>query len=86
VARLAGLPEEVLQRARQLLEQQPERDTRLPGSQARKIPLVSTEKQVLQELVSFNLIAATPLEAMERIFRWQQQLQKQQAIVPMGRR
>ncbi|MBC7326047.1 MAG: hypothetical protein H5T99_12175, partial [Moorella sp. (in: Bacteria)] len=47
----------------------------------------STEKQVLEELERYQLMAATPLEAMEQIFRWQRQLQLQQGpeIIKMSR-
>lgn len=73
VARLAGLPSAVLKRAQELLENMPENgnnNTIMPV----KTSLSEVEKQVLQELASFALMAATPLQAMEQIFRWQQML------------
>ncbi|WP_422880279.1 DNA mismatch repair protein MutS [Moorella sulfitireducens] len=86
VARLAGLPPEVLRRARELLEHGPGDESRALFKPAKKVPVTGTEKQVLKELASFPLMASTPLEAMEQIFRWQRQLQEQgPEIVKIGR-
>jgi DNA mismatch repair protein MutS len=86
VARLAGLPAAVLKRAQELLEHQPGGESRAAVIPAKKVSLTSIEKQVLQELASFALMAATPLEAMEQIFRWQRQLHQQGTeIVKIGR-
>ncbi|WXJ87152.1 DNA mismatch repair protein MutS [Moorella humiferrea] len=71
VARLAGLPSAVLKRAQELLENMPENVNNYTIMPV-KTSLSEVEKQVLQELASFALMAATPLQAMEQIFRWQQ--------------
>jgi len=81
VARLAGLPPRVLKKAREFLEMLPEGTTKPPTREAKKISLSSDEKQVLQELTSFPLMASTPLEAMEKVLHWQQQLQQGSRIV-----
>ncbi|NLW07872.1 MAG: DNA mismatch repair protein MutS, partial [Clostridia bacterium] len=82
VARLAGLPPSLLNKAREYLEQSPKM---MPLQQTKKEPKTtqfsSAEKQVLQELNNFNLMAATPLEAMERIYHWQLMLKQGPRVV-----
>ncbi len=85
VARLAGLPEQVLERARELLEQQPRPQVRVLTKPVKKPALAPGEVQVLEELAGYNLMAATPLEAMEQIFRWQKMLNKELDIVKRSR-
>lgn len=85
VARLAGLPEQVLERAREILEQQPRAQVRVLTKPVKKPTLTPGEVQVLEELAGYNLMAATPLEAMEQIFRWQKMLHKELDIVKRSR-
>lgn len=80
VARLAGLPPSLLNKAREYLDQPLDMTMSPVPKEARKIPHYSEEK-VLQELRDFTLMAATPLEAMEKIYHWQLLLQQEPRIV-----
>lgn len=77
VARLAGLPQGVLDKAQNLLNEQPDK-----AAKVREIPagktgsLGQTEKKVLQDLLNFSVMTSTPLEAMERIYQWQRRLKE----------
>ena len=83
VARLAGLPEPVLERARELLEHQPRGQVRVLTPVAKMPP--PDEELVLEELVAYNLMAATPLETMEQVFRWQKILGRRLDRAQKGR-
>ncbi len=82
VARLAGVPESVIGRARSLLEtpeylsRREECDTANQGPQkAVKEPaLFSEETLVLDELLSLDADTMTPLEALQAIARWKKML------------
>lgn len=78
VAQLAGLPRPVLQRAKQVLQE-------LEGQQQRQLELstdapvtevVATTHPLLDEVAQLNLNSMTPLEALQLLSRWQQQLQQ----------
>ncbi|BCV21201.1 DNA mismatch repair protein MutS [Moorella sp. Hama-1] len=87
VARLAGLPEPVLERARELLEHQPQPQAQLRVvEKPAKLPALGFgAARVLEELAAYNLMAVTPLEAMEQIFRWQKSLDRGLDIAQKGR-
>ncbi|HUX50116.1 MAG TPA: DNA mismatch repair protein MutS [Spirochaetia bacterium] len=83
VARLAGLPHSVVRRANELLlELQASRE----GGGAHFVPapaspkddgqpgLFSGDELVIQDLLSFDVTRTTPLEALNRIERWQKEL------------
>ncbi|MGI9952730.1 DNA mismatch repair protein MutS [Moorellaceae bacterium AZ2] len=85
VARLAGLPEEVLRRAGELLDSASKgaekdrtrgaHDSVRPETWAGKAKRNSeVEIEVLRELEEYNLLTKTPLEAMQAIFNWQKKL------------
>jgi DNA mismatch repair protein MutS len=85
VAERAGVPEEVLSRAREVLAelerhhlQTPER----PGARIRRPKVIQpslfagTEDPVLQELRGLDLSGATPEEVLARVRRWQRDVQR----------
>ncbi len=85
VAQRAGVPEEVLGRAREVLAElekhhleTPER----PGAKIRKPRVVQAslfaqcEDPVIEELRSLDLARATPEEVVARVRRWQRELRK----------
>jgi len=76
VARLAGLPPAVIERAQKLLENSEEEKGQADPGDGRTSGLEEVEKRVLRELALYPLMAATPLQAMEQIFRWQQLLRE----------
>ena len=85
VARLAGLPAEVLAEADRLLAEaetgqapaQARRD-KAPDSRAPAAPgqrqLFSPEELIIRDLLGLALDSMTPLEAMNRIAAWKRQL------------
>ena len=89
VARLAGLPLEITDRAREILrelENQEAADQLGAGSQAAataadvQLSLFSMDTEiVLEELRKMDLVAVTPLQALNRLYEWQQRLRGQQA-------
>jgi DNA mismatch repair protein MutS len=87
VARLAGLPETVLSRAREVLvelesertverlEPPGRRRPRAPRPPANQMPLFGAEPHpVLEELKRLELETLSPLEALNRIAKWKQTL------------
>jgi len=76
VARLAGLPPAVIERAQKLLENSEEEKGQADPGDGRTSGLEEVEKRVLRELALYPLMAVTPLQAMEQIFRWQQLLRE----------
>jgi len=79
VARLAGLPDTVLQRAGEILQQieagsaggfqgQTEQEVRTAAPQG---GLFSESEMVEKEILSLDVAATAPLEALNRIARWQ---------------
>jgi DNA mismatch repair protein MutS len=88
VARLAGLPTEITNRAREILkmlEKHQTADLETPV----KPPVSETERQlslfpmdsevVLEELRKMDLVSITPLQALNLLYEWQQKLRGQQA-------
>ena len=80
VARLAGVPLEVVQRAEQMLEELKE-NADLPPRQPASVsdgssqPLLFSPEQVIHdELRSLDLSRMTPLEALNRLAEWQKEL------------
>ena len=71
VARLAGLPKEVIQRAQEILN-------RLEGSRGEEScqDLADAHLQVLNEIHSLNLSRLSPLEAVAKIGQWQKILRR----------
>ncbi len=88
VARLAGLPEQVVKRAREilsaLLEIQGSRRPTLPGSEepeterkteeGHQSSLFAPHDLVCDEILSLDVDATTPIEALTHIERWKKQL------------
>lgn len=77
VARLAGLPKEVLRRAGELLNSsQGEEKDKEKGAEANDEIINENEVglEILKEIEGYNLFAKTPLEAMQAIFNWQKKL------------
>ena len=70
VARLAGLPKSVIQKAQRLLAQAPEAPPRPPGPSQPALPLFEVEVDPLRaELDALDLNRMTPLEALNWIAR-----------------
>ena len=89
VAKLAGLPQEVIRRAALRLEQMEFHSVGSPkGSQLSLFPLVDQEKKslsknsnqenkkakLLEEITSLDLHSLTPLEALNQISAWQRKI------------
>ena len=84
VAALAGLPSEIIDRSREILVtleknevlefKMINKEKAPPQVQLPLFPLVQSD--ILNEIKTINLIALTPLEALNRIYEWQQKLQK----------
>ncbi len=76
VAKLAGLPSEVLAQAERLLEDStPEAPVKPAAPTARaQGELFTPEELVIREIRGFALDSTTPLEAMNRISRWKKNL------------
>ncbi len=86
VARLAGLPEEVLNRAEEVLIELEEKGLKERSQKVAKrssllqLPLFYADDHSLyQELLNLNLEEVTPLEALNILFRWKKRLQKKKA-------
>ena len=71
VARLAGLPEEVVERAQEILHRLERREDRAdPGTEDPKaLPVVN-------EILSLNISKLSPLEALRKIEKWQRTLRE----------
>lgn len=84
VARLAGLPLEIIGRAHEILDQlekveAAEFGTKEPATQTPQVQLslFSLESdQVIDELKRIDLVSLTPLQALNRLYEWQQKLKK----------
>ncbi|MBO8127627.1 MAG: DNA mismatch repair protein MutS [Peptococcaceae bacterium] len=83
VARLAGLPEEIIQRAQEVLTELEQNGGRQCASsrdnlKRRFLQLEmfgsSKEQALLQELKDTDLLGITPLEALNKMYEWQQRL------------
>lgn len=87
VARLAGVPDPVIRRARMLLDELDEADIIRHGTRKRvnrqvegqldltaSVSLTKAEQEVLEELRAFDPSAVTPLEALNRLYNLHQKL------------
>ncbi|MGQ9497525.1 MAG: DNA mismatch repair protein MutS [Desulfotomaculales bacterium] len=91
VARLAGLPTEVIERAREVLSAL---EVRGHGSETVRAPRPVVQlamfgpalHPVLEELKELDLTAITPLEALNRLYDWQQRLAGDRWRESSGRR
>jgi len=81
VAQLAGLPRVVIQRAEEILE---ELENGSPRSRAKKLKEGKAQQlslftmgphPVLERLKKLDLMAMTPLEALNKLYEWQQELE-----------
>ncbi len=78
VAKLAGLPPEVIERASLILDEILRREKKLPGGvpganraqRPAQTPLFSADELLLKEIASTDPDNLTPLEALSLIFRW----------------
>jgi DNA mismatch repair protein MutS len=81
VAGLAGLPRVVIRRAEEILEELERGASRVPGklgrdTQAQQLPLFQTASHpILEQLKELDLTTMTPLEALNTLYRLQQDLQ-----------
>lgn len=77
VARLAGLPGEILQRAQEVLKELESRtDTAFsPRSESQKV--VIARHPILEELLQLDLWQITPLEALNILASWQKSLKQE---------
>ena len=80
VAKLAGLPQKLLRRARTILEAlEAENDgpTAKPREESAQMSLAALgEGEVLEELRRCDIESLTPLEAMNLLYRWKQKLEE----------
>jgi DNA mismatch repair protein MutS len=79
VARLAGLPSEVIERAKALLAELEARPEAIPGAPRPALPgqlalFPPAGHPLLEELVALDLSGLTPLEALNLLARWQSAL------------
>ncbi|TVR69825.1 MAG: DNA mismatch repair protein MutS [Spirochaetaceae bacterium] len=84
VARMAGIPEEVIHRARQLLayfeahsivrDEPPERETRTEGATPSQEELFTPGDLILTELAGLDPDRCTPREAHSLLYRWKELL------------
>jgi DNA mismatch repair protein MutS len=81
VAKLAGLPHEVLARAREVLAELESGDSRLiDGAQLRLFPKEAAaipnpvKEQILSELAAFSVDSSSPLEALNLLAKWKKEL------------
>ena len=76
MAELAGLPRGVIQRAQELLlelEEQGEGDRDFVTAQ---LPLFASGNPMLDDLEALSIDELSPLEALNLLYEWQQQLRK----------
>ncbi|HEM61704.1 MAG TPA: DNA mismatch repair protein MutS, partial [Chloroflexi bacterium] len=84
VAQLAGLPKAVIRRAEEILEGLERDAARAPAgvskaAAAKQLPLFSLASHpVLEELKGLDLSEMTPLEALNKLYGLQQELQERQ--------
>ena len=78
VAQLAGMPEEVIESARGILTQLSEKKIRIPEAAPEIQPLLFSLRDVVrEEILNLKVDETTPLEALQRIARWQEELKKE---------
>lgn len=84
VARLAGLPEEVLQRANEILHELEEKGLKERSKQTAEkrnrliqLPLfLSEEESLFKKFLNLKLDEMTPREALDLLYRWQEKIKK----------
>lgn len=84
VARLAGLPAEVIEKARQLLERLVEREQAIPDSkeieEKKNVQIQGTlfnpQDLIVKSILSCNVNSLTPLEALNMIAAWKKTLEE----------
>ncbi len=84
VAALAGLPAEVTDRAREILKSLEKNEVlefkeiqKEPPQPAQQLPLFETaQNQIIEELRAVDLASTTPLQALNLLYQWQQELKK----------
>jgi DNA mismatch repair protein MutS len=85
VARLAGLPKEIIERAREVLSTLEKNEAvefreipRIPEQPTIQLPLFPVEKDlILEEIRGLDLVSTTPLQAINCLYEWQQKLRRQ---------
>jgi DNA mismatch repair protein MutS len=84
VAKLAGIPQSVIERAREILEtlERKERDVveetrrRGPAPQGRQLGLFSSREQAIVDAIrEIDLDALTPIDAMNRLYELKKRLE-----------
>jgi DNA mismatch repair protein MutS len=81
VARLAGIPRHVIQRAEEILNEleekaaisKPAQRDRAAAKAGRQLALLPLEHPLVEQLTSLNVDAMTPLEAMQKLYELQKQ-------------
>lgn len=84
MAALAGLPAEVTDRAREILKSLEKNEVlefkeiqKEPPQPAQQLPLFETaQNQIIEELRAVDLASTTPLQALNLLYQWQQELKK----------
>jgi DNA mismatch repair protein MutS len=78
VAQLAGIPAEVITRAREVLSELADKKYAAPPPAPEKQPMLFSLRDVVQEeILALKVEETTPLEALRRIARWQEELRKE---------
>jgi len=74
VAELAGLPRPVLQRASEILVQleTESQDGRASAAAPRQLRLLPDDSPLLEELRALDIASLSPLEALNKLFEWQE--------------
>ena len=84
VAKLAGIPRSVIERAREILDTLERKERDLVEETRRKTPAAATrqlglfqakEQSIVDSLRDLDLNALTPLEAMNRLYEWKKTLE-----------
>ena len=75
VAELAGLPPEIVKRARQLLKDFEKQSMAAPDSQlSLELPVEAAESALENDLRTLNLNELTPIDALNKLNKWRQSL------------
>ena len=84
VAGLAGLPSEITDRAREILKTLEKNEVfefkELKKEKKNDVQLALfplTNQTILDELQKIDLVSVTPLQALNRLYEWQQKLRKE---------
>ncbi|MDQ7823240.1 MAG: DNA mismatch repair protein MutS [Candidatus Eremiobacteraeota bacterium] len=86
VAKLAGFPQEILQRAQEILEEMenekklhekiPHRDEKYKQGPLQLTFFEDSPHPVIDEIRRINIMEMTPLQALNRIYRWQRSIDR----------